>query len=99
MDQPNEAARQSKRALLLGNRVRQFIKGGGRLRYEPQMHPDNGKLVWVVMGVFPDQTEEPVFTTTSGEPKHFRSADAMIQYHRQMCPEEERLTVPMPTSH
>ena len=99
MDQTSEAVRQPKRALLLGSRVRQFIKRGGRLRYEPHKDPANGKLVWVVMGVFPDKTEEPVFTTTSGEHKLFRSADAMIQYHRQMCPDEDVLIVPMPASH
>ncbi|MBR9841144.1 MAG: hypothetical protein GYB50_25175 [Rhodobacteraceae bacterium] len=99
MDQSSEAVRQPKRPLLLGNRVRQFIKRGGRLRYEPHQDPANGKTVWVVMGVFPDETEEPVFTTSSGEHKHFRSADAMIQYHSQMCPDEDVLIVPMPTCH
>lgn len=99
MAQMCEAARQPRRALLLGNRVRQFVKSGGRLRYEPHEDPANGKLVWLVMGVFPDETEEPVFTTTSGEHKHFRSADAMIQYHSQMCPDEDVLIVQMPTSH
>ncbi|GEM_PF-6265854 len=99
MDQSSEAVRKPKRALLLGNRVRQFIKRGGRLRYEPHKDPENGKLVWVVMGVFPDETEEPVFRPSSGEHKLFRSADAMIQYHSQMCPDEDVLIVPMPSSH
>ncbi|MER5173036.1 hypothetical protein [Thioclava kandeliae] len=99
MDQSSEDVQQPKRALFLGNRVRQFIKRGGRLRYEPHKAPSNGKAVWVVMGIFPDETEEPVFTSSSGEYKHFRSADAMTQYHSQMCPDEDVLIVPMPASH
>ena len=98
MTQTSEADQHPKRALMLGTGVRQFIHRGGRLRYEPHRDPRNGKLVWVVMAVFPDMSEQPVFTSTSGEHKHFRSADTMIQYHQQMCPEETVLTVPLPES-
>jgi len=84
-----------KRALLLGNRVRRFIKDGGRLRYEARQNPITGKRVWVVLGVHPDEFEQPVFNSTSGVPKHFRSADALIRYHRQMCPDDDELTVPI----
>lgn len=99
MAQTREPGRRPKRGLLLGRTVPQFIQCGGLLRYQPYTNPTNGKRVWLVMGVSPDESEEPVFTTTSGEHKHFRSADTMINYHCHMCPDDIGLNIPLPKHH
>lgn len=78
---------------LLGGCIEPHVAAGGGLRYELDDHPEIGQEVWFVFGTFPDQSEQPVFTSTSGQHKHFKSADAVIHYHRRMCPRDT--TVPL----
>jgi hypothetical protein len=82
--------------LLLGNALGKFLKTGGQLRYDPRRDSETGTQDWYVIAVSSDgKTELPVYTV-AGEPKRFRSADAMIRYHRAMCPDDRELTIPLP---
>lgn len=82
--------------ILLGNAVRKFLNMGGRLQYDPRMEAKTKRTLWYVIGVTADgKTELPVYTV-AGQPKCFRTADAMIRYHCEMCPDDRELTIRLP---
>lgn len=80
----------------MGRRVPNLVKGGGQLRYDWEIDPVDGRGAWIVVGVHPDGSEEPVLTSTSGMPKRFRTIGALVQYHRQMFPHAPELILSIP---
>tara|TARA_B100000378_G_C17978748_1_gene389771 strand:+ start:264 stop:590 length:327 start_codon:yes stop_codon:yes gene_type:complete len=79
--------------VLLGNVVRAFLDAGGKLKYRPYKDR-NGKTNWFVFGVRSDGSESQVYIARNGEPKRFRSANAILSYHRSMFPQDEGVFVP-----
>ena len=64
--------------------VRQFVAGGGSLRYRPGR--DELGRYWEVVGVDRNGNEIPIIIGRTGLPKLFRSADAILTYHKKMLP-------------
>ena len=81
--------------VLLGNVVRAFfLDAGGKLKYRPYKDR-NGKTNWSVFGVRSDGSKSQVYIARNGEPKRFRSANAILSvYHRSMFPQDEGVFVP-----
>lgn len=71
--------------------VREFIRGGGSLRYRPGR--DELGRYWEVLGIDRDGNEIPVIIGRTGLPKRLRSADAVVGYHKKMFPTVREVTV------
>lgn len=80
--------------VLLGHVVRSFLDAGGTLRYKP-VEGDGGKTHWLVYGVRADGSEAQVFISRNGEPKRFRSANAVVRYHQSMYPGVDEVVIPV----
>lgn len=80
--------------VLLGNVVRPFLDAGESLLYKP-FEDDMGNTHWFLFGVRADGSESQVFIARNGEPKRFRSANAVISYHQNMFPDCEEVRVPV----
>lgn len=80
--------------VLFGNAVRYFLNAGGSLRYQPV--EDETGLHWLLFGVQQDRQEIQVFIARNAEPKVFRSANAVVNYHRSMFPNDTVVAIPVP---
>jgi hypothetical protein len=80
---------------LVSNYVRTFVeRDGGRIRFRAK-RDEKGRLIWEVLGVFPDGTEEPVTSSNTGEYKILRTADAVVTYWVGLYPKETHLQLPV----
>jgi hypothetical protein len=85
----------NKKRRLVSNYVRTFVeKDGGRIRFRAKRE-ERGRLIWEVLGIFPDGTEEPVTSSNTGEYKVLRSADAVVSYWIGLYPNEAYLQLPV----
>ena len=82
------------RGVLLGNSVRSFLEEGGHLRLEP-FDAGGGKTHWLVFGISDDGDVRQIFIARNGEPKVFRSADAVVSYHEFMLPDATSVEIPL----
>ena len=73
--------------------VREFIAGGGKLRYRPGR--DELGRYWEVLGVDREGNELPVIIGRTGHPKLLRSADAVVGYQAKMFPGTREVLVPV----
>ena len=72
--------------------IRQFIAAGGTLGYEAEIV--DGQRQWILYGIQHDGTRIPVIGARNSEPRVFKSANALVKYHEQMCPNDGGVTIP-----
>lgn len=80
---------------LVSNYVRTFVeRDGGRIRFRAKLD-ERDRLIWEVVGVFPDGTEETVTSSNTGQNKVFLSADALVKFWVGLFPKERYLQLPV----
>lgn len=80
---------------LVSNYVRTFVeRDGGRIRFRAK-RDERDRLMWEVVGVFPDGTEETVTSSNTGQNKVFLSADALVKFWVGLFPKERYLQLPV----
>ncbi|ATG46007.1 hypothetical protein PhaeoP83_04402 (plasmid) [Phaeobacter inhibens] len=79
--------------VLLSHAVRHFVSQGGKLEYE--MFIEDGQKRWLLYGVTPSGDRLQVFLQRTGDAKIFRNANAVVNYHESMCPEDGSVNVPI----
>lgn len=85
--------------VISSNAVRTFITGGGKLLYLPfDDETADGKRCWELVAVSPEGDRLPVMVARTGEPRIFRSANALASYHEDMYPEATGVFIPFKTS-
>ena len=82
--------------MLIGRVVKSFLDGGGTLQYEATFD-SGGRRIWTVRGVATDGTLHPIYVSATGEPREFRSANALMNYHREMVPGATEVSIPLHT--
>lgn len=71
-----------------------FISKGGRLDYRP-IHTPKG-WHWELWALSPDGTETHVISSKTGEPRVFKSSDALLSFHMRLHPKDKGLFIPAP---
>ena len=71
-----------------------FIQKGGKLDYRP-IHTPKG-WYWELWAVSPDGTETHVISSKTGEPRVFKSANALLSFHMRLYPADKGLFIPAP---
>jgi hypothetical protein len=93
--QRNPGIGMNKKRRLVSNYVRTFVeRDGGRIRFRAK-RDERGRLIWEVLGVLPDGTEEPVTSSNTGGCKVLRLADAVVAYWVGLYPKETHLQLPV----
>jgi hypothetical protein len=81
--------------VISSNAVRTFITGGGKLLYLPfDDETADGKRRWELVAVSPEGELLPVMVARTGEPRIFRSANALAAYHEDMFPGSTGVFIP-----
>ena len=75
------------------SRVREHVKDGGELRYAA-FRAEDDRVFYTVRAVYVDGTEKQVVVGRSGEPKIFRSANAVVHFHEDVAPNARGVFVP-----
>ena len=83
----------SEKKVLLSNGLRLFIEHGGTFHYEPALVDD--RMVWYLYGDHPDGYRQQVYVAQSGTPKVFKSANAIVIFHRLHFPDATEVTIPV----
>ncbi len=81
--------------IITSDAVSIFVERGGELIYIPRHTPTGWE--WELWARREQQNEpEQVISSKTGEPRVFKSADALIRFHRRMWPEAKGLYVEYP---
>lgn len=70
-----------------------FIKRGGKLEYLP-IHTSNG-WNWELWAISLDESKTHVVSSKTGEPRVFKTADALLAFHLRQFPEAGGLFIPI----
>lgn len=84
----------SNRKLLMTSQLRDFIGRGGTVEYVPE---DDGKRVWHLIAVATSGSRYRVYVPQTGNPRVFKTADALVAFHETMFPEDDQVVVPLAT--
>ena len=71
--------------VLLSHGVRHFVDQGGTLEYE--LRVIDGQKCWFLYGLT-ETARLQVYLQRTGEPKILRNANAVLNYHESMCPDD-----------
>nr|WP_282128046.1 hypothetical protein [Roseobacter litoralis] len=72
-----------------------FIKRGGKLEYRPVY--TQGGWNWELWAISPDASETHVVSSKTGEPRVFKTADAVLAFHLRQYPDADGLFIPIAT--
>lgn len=70
-----------------------FIKRGGKLKYLP-IHTSSG-WNWELWAISPDASRTHVVSSKTGEPRVFKTADAVLAFHLRQYPYASGLFIPV----
>lgn len=85
-----------KQRVIISNAVSGFLQKGGRLDYRP-IHTPKG-WNWELWAISPDGVESHVISSKTGDPRVFKSADALLSFHMRLFPEQKGLFIPAPVA-
>lgn len=80
--------------ILTSSGLRNFISGGGRLRFKP-IEGERGTIWWEMYGVFEDGAELPVYDIRYGTPRVVKTVRGLVQTARLYHPDLTEITVPV----
>lgn len=80
-----------KRRVIISNTVPSFLEEGGCLEYRPVQAQRGWN--WQLWAVYPDGMTQPVISSKTGEPRVFKSADALLAYHIRLYDDETGLHI------
>lgn len=68
------------------------LAAGGQIQYRPVKR--GKKWEWEVWACFPDEPFIHVISSKTGEPRMFKSADALFSFHLRTFPDETGVFIP-----
>ncbi|MFV1761489.1 hypothetical protein VWY69_00195 [Phaeobacter sp. A90a-4k] len=85
-----------KKRVITSDAVPLFIQKGGKLEYRPVHTPKGWN--WELWAISPDAPDEQVISSKTGEPRVFKSADALLSFHMRLHPGAKGMFIPAPIS-
>jgi hypothetical protein len=84
----------SKKRVIVSDAIPAFIEKGGKVEYRPV---DTPKGWYWELWVIPEDGRKTIVTSSkTGEPRIFKTADALLLYHMRHHPDATGLFIPAP---
>ena len=73
--------------------VLRALEAGGQIQYRPNIR--NNKREWALWARYPDEEFVHVISSKTGEPRVFKTSDAVVGFHLRVFPDSECVIVPV----